>query len=104
MKNARCTLLIVMSNRSFANVSQAILLTAVVEEGFPKFFENGLKQGFMEPSCSFISGLRTLTGARRQLHTQALRMLHCRALNCLTSRCSNSLLCFFLLSYSLLHQ
>ena len=41
-------------NRSFADVSQASLLTVLVEEGFPKFFENGLKQGLLRRPCAFI--------------------------------------------------
>jgi hypothetical protein len=36
MKNARCTLLIVMSNRSFEDVSQATLLTSQTGKDFPQ--------------------------------------------------------------------
>ncbi len=43
MKNSRCTLSIVMSNRSFADVSQAVSLTSRRGEGFPGAAENALE-------------------------------------------------------------
>lgn len=49
-----CTKTHIKFNRSFEDISQAVLFTSWGGEGFPKLSETGLKQGLLELFSAFI--------------------------------------------------
>jgi hypothetical protein len=53
--SASCTLSLVISNWSFEDVSQAILLTSRERKDFPQACQNGLKQGLLEPFSAIMA-------------------------------------------------